>query len=120
SGGNVTKNSWKSGSGARHTTVTSVCIHPPQGRAAMNRLLVSSLAAALLFLSAAAAAAPQQADDSNFNITYALELDAQGRITGLQPQPAMDSPALLARIESEVHGWSFRPAQLDGQPVPTR
>lgn len=86
----------------------------------MNRLLVSSLAAALLSLSAGAGAAPQQADDSNFNLTYALELDAQGRITGLQPQPAMDSPELLARIESEVRGWSFRPAQLDGQPVPTR
>ncbi len=86
----------------------------------MKKILVSCLASALMAVSAGALAEPQQPDDSNFNLTFALELDREGRITALQPQPALDSPALMARIESEVRGWEFRPAMLDGQPVPTR
>ncbi|HEX5694356.1 MAG TPA: TonB family protein [Arenimonas sp.] len=86
----------------------------------MKKILASCLASALLALSAGASAVPQQADDSNFNLSFVLELDRDGQIVSLQPQPAMDSPALIARIESEVRDWEFRPAQLDGQPVPTR
>ena len=86
----------------------------------MKKILVSCLASALLAVSAGASAEPQQPDDSNFNLTFAVELDREGRITGLQPQPAMDSPELMARIENEVRGWEFSPARLDGQPVPTR
>ena len=86
----------------------------------MKKILVSCLASALLAVSAGASAEPQQPDASNFNLTFAVELDREGRITGLEPQPAMDSPELMARIESEVRGWEFSPAKLDGQPVPTR
>lgn len=86
----------------------------------MKKILVSCLASALFAASAGASAEPQQPDASNFNLTFAVELDREGRITGLAPQPAMDSPELMARIENEVRGWEFSPAKLDGQPVPTR
>lgn len=80
------------------------------------KLLIASLFA----LSAGVAAASDATPESNFNLTYALELDRAGQIVSLTPQPALDSPELQARVESEVRRWSFRPAHLDGQPVPTR
>ena len=53
----------------------------------MKKILVSCLASALLAVSAGASAEPQQPDASNFNLTFAVELDREGRITGLEPQP---------------------------------
>lgn len=82
----------------------------------MKKILVSCLASALLAVSAGASAEPQQPDDSNFNLTFAVELDREGRITDLQPQPAMDSPELMARIVSATTGPAIASMTAPGYP----
>ena len=82
------------------------------------KILITSLVAAAISLAVPAAAAP--AESSNFNLTYALDLDRDGNIVTLRPLTSPDLPALEAAVEGEVRRWTFRPAQVDGAAVPTR
>ncbi len=84
----------------------------------MKVLLTAVFAASAALSTAALAEAP--ARESNFNVTYVLELASDGSILKLEPHPSMDLPALEQVIESEVRSWSFQSAQVDGQFVPTR
>lgn len=82
------------------------------------KILTASVLAAAIGLSAQAAAAP--AESSNFSLTYALDLDRAGNIVALRPTASPELPELEAAVEREVRSWTFSPAEVDGQAVPTR
>lgn len=82
------------------------------------KILMASLVAAAIGVAAPASAAPAEA--SNFNLTYALDLDRDGNMVALRPLTSPDLPALEAVVETEVRSWTFSPAQVDGVAVPTR
>lgn len=82
------------------------------------KFLIAPVVAAVIGVTAQASAAP--VESSNFSLTYALDLDGAGNILALRPMASPDLPALEAAIESEVRGWTFKPAEVDGSAVPTR
>ena len=82
------------------------------------KILLTTLVAASLGAASPSFAAPAEA--SNFNLTYALDLDRHGNITALTPTASPDLPLIEAAVESEVRGWTFRPADVAGVAVPTR
>jgi TonB family protein len=87
----------------------------------MKMTLSAQVASALVALCLPAAAlAEAPSAQSNFNVTYAVELDRDGTLLRLEPLPSIDSPALEQVIEKEVRSWTFQSAQIDGKPVPTR
>ena len=82
------------------------------------KILLTALVAASVGAASPAVAAPAEA--SNFNLTYALDLDRDGNITALTPTASPDLPLIEAAVEAEVRRWTFRPANVDGAAVPTR
>jgi len=83
----------------------------------MKTLLTALIAASLGATSPAVLA---KAEASNFNLTYALDLDRDGTIVALEPTASPDLPLIEAMVEAQVRQWTFRPADVDGVAVPTR
>lgn len=82
------------------------------------KVLIASVLAAAIGVSAQASAAPAEA--SNFSLNYAVDLDSAGNIVTLRPMASLNLPALESAVESEVRNWTFQPAVVDGNAVPTR
>lgn len=79
-----------------------------------HAILVASLLAAGTTLHAQTVQAGQPTAH-----TFALELDARGQLTAIEPTEAM--PAELRKeLEARIGQWAFAPARVDGQPAATR
>lgn len=83
----------------------------------MDKVRMTALAA---LLAAAATAAAKAPDNATLHATgsWAVSLDAGGRVVSLNQRSKLDA-SLNAKIEQAIRGWVFEPGRVDGQPTET-